>query len=131
MSRHLSLIVLPDRLGICKLPADAVIPLWGTAGAFFSITRTSDELSIACPESLIPAGVQCERSWRYLRVAGTMDFSLTGVLASLVTPLAEAKIGVFAVATFDTDYLLVLEKDFERALEELKRAGHEVVAGGA
>ena len=127
MSRQLSLIVLPDRLGVCKLPPDEAIPSWATAAEFFSITRTSDELSIVCPEELIPAGVKCERGWRYVRVAGAMDFSLTGILASLVAPLAEAKIGIFAISTFDTDYLLVLETDFERALDKLRRAGHEVV----
>jgi hypothetical protein len=126
MSRTLSLIVLPDRLGVCKLPANAAIPAWATVATFFSITRTRDELSIVCPESIIPADVKCERGWRYLRVAGTMDFSLTGVLAALLNPLAEAKIGIFAISTFDTDYLLVLEKDFDRTLGKLRRCGHEV-----
>jgi hypothetical protein len=126
MSRQLSLIVLPDRLGVCKLPPDAAIPHWAAAARFFSITRTTDELSIVCPEALIPSETKCERGWRYLRVAGAMDFSLTGVLAALVTPLAEDRIGIFAIATFDTDYLLILEKDFDRALAELRRCGHEI-----
>jgi hypothetical protein len=126
MSRQLSLIVLPDHLGVCHLPPDAAIPPWATAAQFFSVTRTSDELSIVCPEALIPAEMKCERGWRYLRIAGAMDFSLTGVLATLVTPLAEARIGIFAISTFDTDYLLILEKDFDRALAELRRCGHEI-----
>jgi hypothetical protein len=124
--RKLALRVLPGRLGVCKLPADSPIPGWALAGPFFSVSRTSDELSIVCPEADIPADVTCERGWRYLRVAGAMPFSLTGVLAALAEPLAEAGIGIFAISTFDTDYLLVLERDFERALAELRRSGHEV-----
>jgi len=111
---HLNLIPLDGTFAIAKLPPDAVIPSWASSGPFFSITRTADEVSIVCPKAQVPPGVQCERGWRCLRVAGTMDFSTVGVLASLVGPLAEAGISVFVVSTFDTDFLLGKEAAWER-----------------
>ena len=122
----LPLIELPGSFAICKLDKDAALPAWATAGNFFSITRTTDELSIVCSQSDVPEDVPCERDWRCLRVAGTMAFSVVGVLASLVTPLAEAGISVFALSTFDTDYLLVKEKDLENAVVALRQYGHTV-----
>ncbi len=110
--RPLSLILLPGRFAVCKMAPTAVIPAWAASEAFVSITRTNEELSIVCAELIVPEEVECARGWRCLRVAGTMDFSLVGVLASLVAPLAEAQISVFAISTFDTDYLLLPEKDF-------------------
>ena len=74
----------------------------------------------------MPDGVRCERGWQCLRVAGTLDFSLVGVLASLIEPLADAGVSVFAASTFDTDYLLLKTSDFERAVGVLRRAGHTV-----
>ncbi len=79
-----------------------------------------------CLQEGVPADVRCNRSWRCLRVAGAMDFSLTGVLAALVVPLADAGISVFAFSTFDTDYLLVQERDFARSLGVLRQAGHRI-----
>jgi hypothetical protein len=95
-------------------------------GTFFSITRTADELSVVCQQSLVPDDIRCERDWRCLRVAGTMAFSMVGVVAALVTALAEAGVSVFVVSTFDTDYLLVKEHDLEKAVAALRAAGHEV-----
>jgi len=117
---------LDGTFAVAKLPPNAAIPAWASSGPFFSITRTADELSIVCPEIQVPPGVQAEPGWRCVRVAGKMDFSLVGVLASLVGPLAEAGISVFAVSTFDTDYLLVKDGDWERAKEVLVGAGHSV-----
>jgi hypothetical protein len=124
--RKLALIVLPGRFAVCRLPAAADIPTWAIGAEFCSVTRTSDELSIVCIEGAAPDDIPCERGWRCLRIAGTMGFTLTGVLSSLVAPLAAAEIGVFAISTFDTDYLLIPDKHFERALEVLHRAGHGV-----
>src|SRR5262245_54120965 len=108
MTRHrLTLIPLDGLFAIVKLPPEAAIPSWASSGSFLSITRTADELSIVSPEAAVPSGVQAERGWRCVRVAGKMDFSVVGVLASLVVPLADAGVSVFAVSTFDTDYLLV------------------------
>jgi hypothetical protein len=85
----LRLIILPDTFAVCRLPADSTVPAWAT-GDFLSITRTADELSIVCLDAAVPEDVQCERGLRCLRVAGSLDFSLVGVLASLAVPLAEA-----------------------------------------
>ena len=81
---------------------------------------------MTCLESAVPEGVQCERGWRCLRVAGTMDLSSVGVLASLAGPLAEAGISIFAISTFDTDYLLVKAEAVEKATVVLRKAGHRV-----
>lgn len=126
ITHRLTLMLLPDTFALCKLDADDAVPAWASSGDFLSITRTADELSVVCPQSIVPDGVRCERGWRCLRVAGTMDFSMIGVVASLVTPLAEAGISVFVVSTFDTDYLLVKADDLARATAALRAAGHDV-----
>lgn len=82
---------------------------------------------MVCAESAVPAGLRCERAWRALRVEGPLDFALTGVLASLALPLAEAGVSIFAISTFDTDYVLVQEENLERAVNALRLAGHEVL----
>lgn len=122
--KPLHLMVLPDTFAICRLAPDTAIPPWAPAGCIFSITRTPDELSVVCEQSLVPEGVRYESGWRCLRVAGAIDFSQVGILASLVGPLAESGISVFAISTFDTDYLLVKEADFEKAKTVLQEAGH-------
>ena len=122
--RRLTLIPLDGLFAVAKLPPDAVIPSWASGSPFFSITRTADELSIVCGEGQVPAGVQREPGWRCLRIAGKMEFSVVGVLASLVGPLAEAGISVFAMSTFDTDYLLVKDSEWGRARGVLGEAGH-------
>jgi hypothetical protein len=96
------------------------------AGNIFSITRTGDELSVVCLQALVPAEVRHEGDWRCLRVAGTMAFDQVGVLAALAGPLTDAGISVFALSTFDTDYLLVKQSNFERALSALRGAGHRI-----
>jgi hypothetical protein len=123
---QLPLIVLDSVFAICRLGIDAPIPSWVRAGELFSITRTADELSVVCRQDNVPTGIDCERDWRCLRVAGTMPFSTVGVLASLAGPLAEAKISVFSISTFDTDYLLVKQDDLDRAISALEQAGHTV-----
>lgn len=126
MSRKhkLELILAPDLYAVCRLDANAAVPAWAFSGAFTSVTRNVDELSVVCPQSAAPDDARCERGWRCLRVAGTIDFSTIGVVASLVGPLAEAHISVFVVSTFDTDYLLVRGKDLEKSLGTLAAMGH-------
>jgi hypothetical protein len=123
---RLNLIVVEAAFAVCRLEADAPIPSWATAGSFCSITRTADELSIVCRQDAVAEGILCERGWRCLRVAGTISFSVVGVLASLTAPLAEAGISVFAISTFDTDYLLVKAEAMEKAVEALRGQGHNV-----
>ena len=125
----MTLVPLEGTFAVCRLAADAPLPAWaagGSAGPFVSITRTADEMSIVCRQGAVPEGIRCERGWRCLRVAGTLDFTLAGVLASLLDPLAEARVAVFVVATFDTDYLLMKEDRLDAAVEVLRREGHVV-----
>lgn len=126
MSR-LSLRVLAGELAIWKLPADAPVPEL-PAGALVSLTRTARELSVVSPPESVPPGAAVERAWRCLEVAGPLSLELTGVLASLCGPLAEAGVSLFTISTFDTDYLLVREPDLERACSALESAGHRVIA---
>lgn len=125
-ARPLRLLVLEDTFAVCRLSSNASVPPWATAGGFFSISRTAEELSVVCRQDAIPEGVLSERGWRCLRVEGTIPFSVIGVLASLTGPLAEAGVSVFAVSTFDTDYLLVKEAHWDKTVAALRRHGHEV-----
>ena len=96
------------------------------SNGFHAIVRTAEELSIVCAEQAVPPGVICQRGWRGLKVAGPLDFALTGVLASLAGPLAEAAVSIFAISTYDTDYLLIREVQLDTAIDALRRAGHAV-----
>jgi hypothetical protein len=126
ITHQLTLTILPDSFAVCRLDADTAVPTWATSDNFFSITRTAEELSVVCLQSLVPDGVRCEQGWRCVQVAGPILFSTVGVLASLVQPLAEAGISVFAVSTFDTDYLLVKAADLARTIDAWRRCGHTV-----
>lgn len=123
----LTLSVLPQRLAVCRFGPEATIPAWATIAPFFSVTRTVEELSIVCPENHIPLDVPCERDWQALKLEGPFEFSLVGILAAVAAPLAEAGVSVFAIATYDTDYVLVRESQFEQAVSVLRAAGHTVL----
>ena len=125
-TRRLELTLLPERFAISRLAADSPVPPWATQGPFFSVTRTGDELSVVTELSLVPAGVQSQPGWRVLKVHGPFVLSEIGVLAALATPLAEGKISLFAVSTFDTDYLLVASETLSAATAALERAGHTI-----
>jgi hypothetical protein len=120
----ITLSLLPETFAVCRLPAEAPLPAWALAGPFFAITRTADELSIVCVQAQVPSGVTCQPGWRCLQVAGPLDFALTGVLASLAQPLAAAGVSIFALSTYDTDYLLVPEAQLDAAQAALHSAGH-------
>lgn len=125
-SLTLTLTLLPGQFAVCRLDAGAPVPEWATTGAFTSITRTADELSVVCPAENVPPDVRAEGPWRCLKVEGPLDFALTGILASIAVPLAEASVSIFAVSTYDTDYVLVTAAQVERAAEVLRQAGHRV-----
>jgi hypothetical protein len=125
-ARQLTLALIDDDFAICQLAISDTVPPWASAGTLVSVTRTADELSIVCSQDAVPPGVKCERGWRAIRVVGSMDFSAVGVLASLVGPLAEAGISIFALSTFDTDYLLVKQQALNAAVEALKQHGHAI-----
>ena len=120
-----ALRLLPHRLAVCRLSAEDAIPSWAT-GEFISITRTAAELSIVCGQELVPDGKKCEGGWRVFEVAGPLEFALTGVLSAIATPLAAAGVSIFALSTFDTDYVLVKEDKLAEAIEALRAAGHEM-----
>lgn len=123
----LHLQLLPETLAVCRLEPDCPVPDWATQGSFYSITRTTEETSVVCPEWAVPQDARAERGWRILKVGGPLNFSLTGVLACLTKPLAEANVSVFALSTYDTDYLLIRERDVRAAVAALRGAGHRVV----
>jgi uncharacterized protein len=130
IARQLELTLLPHRYAIFRLPAHEepsldLLKLRDRA-AFASITRTHEEVSGVCEESSLPVHATAQRGRRLLRVKGPLDFALTGILASLTGPLAEAGVSIFSISTYDTDYLLVAEHDLERGIAALKRAGHTV-----
>jgi hypothetical protein len=125
-TRHLELSLLPEPFAITRLAADSPIPAWATEGPFCSVTRTGDELSVVTELSRVPADIQSQPGWRVLKVHGPFALSEIGVLAALATPLAEARISLFAVSTFDTDYLLVASETLSAAVAALERAGHTI-----
>jgi uncharacterized protein len=127
------LTVLGERLSICRLDAGEEVPAWATGGPFFSVTRTQDELSVVCPEDVVPESISRERGWRAFRLEGPFDLSMVGILASVASPLAAAGASIFAVSTFDTDYVLVREEQLDLAVGTLRASGHRVgdhAAGG-
>ena len=124
----LTLAILPDPLAICRLSPAEDVPEWAMIGEFVSITHTGDELSIVCAEEYVPPDVKADRDWRALKVDGPLDLAMTGVLAALANPLAEAQINLFAVSTFDTDYLLVKGHHLIRACEVLRQSGHGIIS---
>jgi uncharacterized protein len=132
-SRLPGLTVPGERLSICRLNAGEEVPVWATGASFFSVMRTRDELSVVCPEEVVPEGISREGGWRALKLEGPFDLSMVGILASVASPLAEAGASIFAVSTFDTDYVLVREEQLDLAIDTLRASGHRVgdhAAGG-
>ena len=126
----LTLEILSASLSVCRFAPDAAVPEWALgAGTFGNVTRTSDELSIVCATARVsaaPATSSREDGWRALKVIGPFAFSEVGVLVQVAVPLAAAGISILAMATFDTDYVLVQETRLADAVAELRRAGHVV-----
>lgn len=121
----LTLERLDGEFAICRLAPGAEVTLPATA-ALHSVIRTGHETTVVCPAPDAPAGAKVEQPWTALRVAGTLDFSLTGVLAGLTAPLGSAGVSVFAISTYDTDYLLVPSGDVGAATDALRSAGYEL-----
>jgi hypothetical protein len=96
-------------------------------GELLSITRTREELSIVCAQQAIPEGITAHGGFCCLKVQGPLDFTLVGILASLALPLAQAGISIFAISTYDTDYLLLPEASLERAVIVLAQSGHTIL----
>lgn len=117
---------LPGPYAVVRLSPDAPVPDWATKGEFTSITRTADELSIVCPADNLPRDVDSQHHWICLKLEGPFPFSLTGVLLSFIEPLSKNDIPIFAISTFDTDYVLIQEEYAGAAMQVLDVAGHEL-----
>ena len=123
-----TLWLLPGRYAVCRLDPDHRLDasLLGEDGELAVLARAPGERSLVCREDLRPPGARAETGFHALGVVGPLDFSLVGILAGLTGVLAGAEVPVFAISTYDTDYLLVPEASLARALEALRAAGYEV-----
>ena len=116
---------LPFSFSVCQVRTAECIDL---TAPFCFVGKTDEELSLVCPTEYVPEQtVAREDGWRGFRIQGVLDFSLIGILSKLSGILAQEKIGIFAVSTFNTDYILVKEQQFDRAMDALAAAGHAVV----
>ena len=127
MATDLPLVIFPERLAVCRLPSDVAFPEWARLSDLLALVQTRDELSVVCAERFVPPEVRAERGWRAFRVDGSLDFSQVGVLAAISAPLAQAGVSIFAISTFETDYVLVKEEALERAIQALSQAGFLVM----
>ena len=125
-ARSLNLQLLPQEFAIVRLSPESALPSWASQGSFFSITRTLEELSLIAEADRVPRDLPSSFGWRILKVAGPFAFSEVGVLASLAAPLASADVSIFAVSTYDTDYVLLQTDNLPAAMETLKNAGHKI-----
>lgn len=124
-------LVLPGEYTVSRLPAGTALPpppVGLDSAQLYSVTVTADEVSLVCAACDVPPEAKSDGGWRVLKVEGTMDLDLVGILASLLQPLMEADISVFSVATFDTDYVLVKEAQLRQAATALRVAGHRIQA---
>lgn len=120
---------LPGHYSIVHLAPVATVPAWAATGDFNSITRTSEELSIVCPANNVPSDVDPGLRWICFKLEGPFAFSQTGILLSFIAPLSSAGVPIFAISTYDTDYVLTPQEGATRAINLLQQAGHELQAG--
>lgn len=118
-STRLKLSVVPGTYAVCRQDPGSSVPEWFVPGLLASITYTEDETSFIVPEDIVPSGFTAEKGWKAIKVLGPLEFSLTGILSSIAQPLSEDGISIFAMSTYDTDYILVQEKTLSRALDVL------------
>jgi hypothetical protein len=116
----------PETLAVVRLGPGAEVPSWAESSSLFSVTATARETSVVCARRSVPKKAQQAGPFTAFAVEGPLDFSLTGILAELLQPLADAEISVFTISTFDTDWILVAVDDADRAAEEWRRRGHTV-----
>jgi hypothetical protein len=122
----LTLIILRETFAICRLDKDAPIPDWAFQGGLFSITSTKEELSIVCPQINVPKGIVCNQGWSCLKVKGPLDLSSTGIISSIASTLGRESISLFSISTYDTDYVMIKEKDLEKAVFALTGASQRI-----
>jgi len=124
--KGISLAVLPGRLAVCRRPPDEPIPVFIARCPFFSITRTDEEVSFVLPEETVPVAWKAEKGWRCFKVLGSLKLTMTGILASLTSCLADAGVSTLAISTYNTDHLLVREGDLDKAHRAFAACGYEV-----
>lgn len=125
-AHSLPLEVLPGTLAICRLPADSPVPEWVHGALFSTVSRTREELSITIDQAAVPPGIRSELNYRAIRVSGVLPPDLIGILVAIGAPLAQAGLPIFAISTFDTDYVLLRAADLDAGLAALRRAGHRI-----
>lgn len=128
---YLKLSLLKNKYVVCRLNKNERIPAWAYKGDVFSITRTNDELSLVCQQENIEVeeldeDILCERNWNIFKVEGPLDFALVGILSNLSCIMKEAGVSIFAISTYDTDYIMVKNEKVNEAIKALKQYGHEV-----
>ncbi len=133
-SIKLTMKLLKEKYSVFRFDKNDAIPAWATNGAFFSITKTEDELSIVCSQENLAhniqyefGNIQCEKDWRILKVEGPLDFSLIGILASISNLMAKEQISIFALSTYDTDYILVKENNIDVAINALIENNYNII----
>ena len=127
MNHKLKFRVISGSFAICKLAAADPVPQWAMKGIFTSVTRTTDELSIVCSTENVPTQHKLDTEWTCLKIEGPFAFTQVGILQSFIQPLVEDGISIFAVATYDTDYVLVQKPFADKAIRSLQSAGHELI----
>ncbi|MEE1613797.1 ACT domain-containing protein [Microvirga sp. CF3016] len=121
----LTLSLLQDTYAVCRFPSGTPVAA-PSSGSFSLLVQAAEETTLVCPLAQAPIGAEIDAGWRCFRILQTFDFSIPGILASVLTPLAQAGIGIFATSTFSTDYVLVKAGDTEKAVAALRAAGHAV-----
>lgn len=121
----LTLKLLPADYAIWQLPSDAPTPMLDQS-AFSAVIRTATELSGVCDTTQAPAGATIDAGWRCLQFVGPFDLSLTGIMVQVATPLAQAGVPVFTLATYNTDYILVPSAHLAEACYAIQQAGHVI-----
>ncbi len=119
--------VISGSFAICRLPAADPVPEWAKGGPFTSVTRTSEELSVICPADRVPSQYKPETPWFCLELEGPFAFSQVGILYSFIQPLVQSGVPIFAVSTYDTDYILIEDNFRLSALQALQSAGHRIL----
>ena len=123
---RLQIIIIKGVFAVVQIPPGSQIPNWVGGDRLFAVVNTPDEVSIVCEEKFVPQGVKFEAGWASLMVQGPLDFSLIGILADLSSVLAKAEISIFALSTYNTDYILLKKNQLDEAVKALNQAGYEI-----
>jgi uncharacterized protein len=126
-NQRLSFEVLPNAYALCRLDAQAPIPDWVFASPFYTISKSEHELSLVCEERWVNEPIKAEKNWKLLRINSTLDLSLAGITAQFSSSLAQKKVNICVIATYDTDYLLVKSEKLRLAKTALREAGFKVI----